>query len=506
MHDAVADRDQAVVAAMLAQKLDQVIDARRRGRGACPAPHSRAPSSRRPRPWRRSAAPCRALRSGRAAAARARRPRATNSENLMLDEPALRTQNRIGHRHHPTALPLLARRALRHQRRHRARGEPRNQRIRAAGQDDRHARAEHDAGGVGAGEEGQALGEHVAGFEVRHHQHVGAPRHRRVDFLDLRGLGTDRVVERERAVEQGAGDLAAVRHLAQRRRFDRRGHVGIDRFHRRQDRHPHLLHAQIVREVDRVLHDVDFVLQRRRDVHRGVGDDERIGVPRHVHDEAVADAPRGAQPRVAPDHRAHQLVGVQAAFHQRFRAPGAHLRHRLVGRLLAERRIDDRERGDVEPGFRGNFPDPRRGTDQDGRDQPGLGGIDRALQRTLVARMRDRGRRWRQRLAALDQRWYLRAFRSMIISRRHCEPMLRCACYRACALTAARRRPPAGLSFSTPRMRSSIAICSAVGFDILHALVGQHPLDQHEQALAIRGVGQQVRQRVDRLRPVRSAR
>ena len=39
-------------------------------------------------------------------------------------------------------------------------------------------------------------------------------------FLILRGLEADRVVERERAVEDAAGDLAAVGHLAQRRRLD----------------------------------------------------------------------------------------------------------------------------------------------------------------------------------------------------------------------------------------------------------------------------------------------
>ena len=47
----------------------------------------------------------------------------------------------------------------------------------------------------------------------------------------------------------------------------------------------------------------------------------------HVHHEAVADAPRGAQARLAPDDRAHQLVGVQAALHQRL---GLALAHQLA--------------------------------------------------------------------------------------------------------------------------------------------------------------------------------
>ena len=39
-------------------------------------------------------------------------------------------------------------------------------------------------------------------------------------------------------------------------------------------------------------------------------------VGRHVHDEDVADAAAGAQPGLARDDRAEQLVGVQAALHQ----------------------------------------------------------------------------------------------------------------------------------------------------------------------------------------------
>ena len=37
---------------------------------------------------------------------------------------------------------------------------------------------ENDAGRIRTGEKRQALGEHVARFEIRHHQHVRASRHR----------------------------------------------------------------------------------------------------------------------------------------------------------------------------------------------------------------------------------------------------------------------------------------------------------------------------------------
>src|SRR5689334_6245849 len=54
-------------------------------------------------------------------------------------------------------------------------GEPGQQRIGAAGQDDRHARAEYDAGGIRMRQERQALGQHVASLEVRNDQHIRSP-------------------------------------------------------------------------------------------------------------------------------------------------------------------------------------------------------------------------------------------------------------------------------------------------------------------------------------------
>jgi hypothetical protein len=44
----------------------------------------------------------------------------------------------------------------------------------AAGEDDRHARAEDDAGAERVGQVFELLGEHVAGFEVGHDEDVGA--------------------------------------------------------------------------------------------------------------------------------------------------------------------------------------------------------------------------------------------------------------------------------------------------------------------------------------------
>ena len=55
-----------------------------------------------------------------------------------------------------------------------------------------------------------------------------------------------------------AGDLAAIGHLAQGRRLQRRGHVRIDALHRAQDRDADVVLAKRMGQVDRVLDDVDL--------------------------------------------------------------------------------------------------------------------------------------------------------------------------------------------------------------------------------------------------------
>ena len=55
--------------------------------------------------------------------------------------------------------------------------------IGAAGQDDRQPGAQHDARAVGAVKKSQLLGQHVAGFQVRHQQDVGLAGDRRDDAL-----------------------------------------------------------------------------------------------------------------------------------------------------------------------------------------------------------------------------------------------------------------------------------------------------------------------------------
>ncbi len=100
-------------------------------------------------------------------------------------------------------------------------------------------------------------------------------------------------------------------------------------------------------EVDGVLHDVAFLVECRRDVDGGVGDDQGVLAAGHVHHEAMADAPLGAQPRAARHNRGHQFIRVQRAFHQGFCLP---LMYELYGdfcRRVTVRHIDDGQAAEV---------------------------------------------------------------------------------------------------------------------------------------------------------------
>jgi hypothetical protein len=60
-----------------------------------------------------------------------------------------------------------------------------------------------------------------------------------------------------------------------------------------------------VGKVDGILDDVSFLFERRRDVHRSIGDDQWRRVARHVHDETMADAPLSTQATVMRHDGAH---------------------------------------------------------------------------------------------------------------------------------------------------------------------------------------------------------
>ena len=100
---------------------------------------------------------------------------------------------------------------------------------------------------------------------------------------------------------------------------------------------------------------------------------------------------------------AHQLVGMQAALHQSFALARMDHFDRLRGGGLAVRGIDDLIACDVQALFGGGVPDLGRGPHEDRLDDAGLGGVNRASQRTFVAGMHDQGRHRRHFLCGRDQ-------------------------------------------------------------------------------------------------------
>ena len=126
-------------------------------------------------------------------------------------------------------------------------------------------------------------------------------------------------------------------------------------------------------------------------------------IGRHGDQEAVAEPPFGTQAPLLLHHLVQQLVGMQAALHQRFGLAGADHRHRHLGGVMAVLGRHQPIRRDVDSFARGDGADLFLRADQDGRDQIALGRFDRPLQRVVAARVDDgRGQR-RQAIARLDQ-------------------------------------------------------------------------------------------------------
>src|SRR5690606_9857688 len=78
-----------------------------------------------------------------------------------------------------------------------------------AGQDDGYAGAQHNARCRSAAEKGQILGQHVACFQIRHHQDLRPARHFGIDSLDARRFRTDGVVQRQWAIKHAPDYLPA---------------------------------------------------------------------------------------------------------------------------------------------------------------------------------------------------------------------------------------------------------------------------------------------------------
>ena len=86
-----------------------------------------------------------------------------------------------------------------------------------------------------------------------------------------------------------------------------------------------------MREVDRVLHDIDLVGEIGADVDRRIGHDQRLIVPGNIHHKAVTDAAHRTDASVARHNGAHQFVRMQTALHESFGRSLADHRDRLCG-------------------------------------------------------------------------------------------------------------------------------------------------------------------------------
>ena len=162
-------------------------------------------------------------------------------------------------------------------------------------------------------------------------------------------------------------------------------------------------------QIDRVLDDVALGVEIGEYVDCGVGDEKRLGIGRHIHDENMADAPRRAQARARRGNRPHELVGMQAALHQQLALRLVDEFDRLCGGRIAMRDVDDLELPDVDLVLARDGGDLVCRADEDRNDDAGLGGLDRTAQRGLVARMHDDRLRWRDALRAGDQSIILRS-------------------------------------------------------------------------------------------------
>jgi hypothetical protein len=104
---------------------------------------------------------------------------------------------------------------------------------------------------------------------------------------------------------------------------------------------------------------------------------------------ALADAPLGAQASGRSRDLAHQLVGMQAPFHEELALALADHRHGLGGSSVAMGRIDDLATRQVQPVLCRNGANLRLGTDEERRDQSFGRSVQRSAQRSLVAGMHD---------------------------------------------------------------------------------------------------------------------
>ena len=223
------------------------------------------------------------------------------------------------------------------------------------------------------------------------------------------------------------------------------------------------------------------------------------GVARHVHHEAVADAPRGAQAGLALDHRApsaRRCAGCPSSAPRPCPRAPARTAFAADAWLCGASTIWKLPRCRCRTARRPPRC-ARAGPTRIGAIRPSCAASTAPAQRALVAGMRDRGRRRRQRLAEVEQPlvFLVRCVPSSSPSLARRGWRATCASRCTALARARRRRPPA------PRgCCSSIASCSLDRLRALHALVGEQPVARSvSRRSRSRSIAQQLRQRRERL-------
>ena len=151
-----------------------------------------------------------------------------------------------------------------------------------------------------------------------------------------------------------------------------------------------------------VLDDVDLFQQSRVNVERGVGDQERLGVQRHIEAKHMRHAPAGAQ-LGARQHGVDQLVGVQAALHQHLDVAAGGQLGGFFCRRMAVRHRDDLNAGQVDAAFFSELAHARLGADQHRHDQAVARGVHGAAQRVNITGMNYRAAHRRHAIAQRQQ-------------------------------------------------------------------------------------------------------
>src|SRR4029079_10653185 len=130
--------------------------------------------------------------------------------------------------------------------------------------------------------------------------------------------------------------------------FDRGRYFGRYGFDRGQYRDARRAKTDLSEQIDRVLHDVAFDIEVGGNIDRRVGDEKRFRMAPQIHNEDMADPPSRAQASARRSDRAHELVGVQAAFHQQLAFGFMNQLDRLRRRGLAVLRVDQLKSADIE--------------------------------------------------------------------------------------------------------------------------------------------------------------